>query len=89
MLERKSSKEIIINQEHVSILESLVGKKVTFVLLPVFNTSYDINYSLKIKDKIIDLRNLNISKEDYLDYIHFREHGTEIIAENLCKRMGY
>lgn len=79
-----SSKNITINQENIELLESSAGKKITFVLMPIFNTTYTMN-SLKIKDKVVDLTSLNISKEDYLDPAHLREHGAEIIAENLCK----
>lgn len=83
-----SSKQITINQENIWILESLAEKRIKLVLMPIFNTSYTIN-SLKIKDKIIDLTSLNISKEDYLDSAHFREHGAEIITETLCKKVKF
>ncbi len=83
-----SPKNIIINQEHTKILESLAGKKIAFVVMPIFNTSYSID-SLKIKYKIIDLTNLNISQEDYLDSVHFKEHGADIIAENLCNKVKF
>ncbi|MBI2671991.1 hypothetical protein HYX16_03595 [Candidatus Woesearchaeota archaeon] len=81
-----SSKQINIDQEHIQMLESSAGKRVTFVLIPIFNTTYTVNSS-KIKDRAIDLTRLNIPKEDYLDLVHLREHGAEIIAENLCKKV--
>ena len=83
-----SPKQINIDQESIRILESLAEKKITFVLMPIFNTTYAIN-SLKIKDKIIDLTSLNISKEDYLDSAHLREDGANIVAEKLCERVEY
>lgn len=83
-----SSKNITINQEDIKILENSVGKKVMFIIMPIFNTTYNIT-SLKIKDNIIDLTRLNISQEDYLDSTHFREHGAEIIAETLCKKVKF
>ncbi len=83
-----TSKEIAIDQENIKILEGLAGKRITFVLMPIFNTSYNTD-SLNIKGKTIDLTSLNISKGDYLDPAHFRERGAEIIAENLCRRVKF
>ena len=83
-----SSKQINIDQGNITILESASGKSIKFVLMPIFNTTYAIN-SLKIKDKIIDLTSLNISKEDYLDSAHLREDGANIVAEKLCERVEY
>ncbi len=81
-----SAKEIKINQEQIQILESAAGKKINFVLLPIFNSTYVID-SVKLESKAIDLTNLNISKEYFLDSAHFREMGADIIAEELCRRV--
>jgi len=56
---------------------------VVFVILPAYNKTYDS--SPFRTGKFIDLSDLKIPQENYLNFNHFSSKGARVIAEKLCK----